>query len=418
MLVVIATTTEIATEIATGVIMFTAIVLALVLIILLARSQLVASGDVTIGINDDPDKSLVVTTGGKLLTTLSAEKIFLPSACGGQGTCAQCRVILVSGGGDILPTERDFMTRREVRDGVRLSCQVPVKQDMQIKIPAEVFDIKKWECTVRSNNNVASFIKELVLELPKGEDVDFKAGGYIQIECPPHESSYRDFDIDEEYRDEWDKYDVWRYHSVVKEITVRAYSMANYPEEKGLIKLNVRIATPPPNMPKVPPGIMSSFIFNLKPGDKVTISGPYGEFFVQDTDAEMIYIGGGAGMAPLRSHIFDLIKRIKSNRKVSYWYGARSLREVFYADEFEKLQEENPNFSWHLALSEPLPEDNWTGLNGFIHQVLHDEYLSKHAAPEDCEYYFCGPPMMNNAVVGLLDEMGVEEENIFFDDFG
>jgi len=417
-LVVIATTTEIATEIATGVIMFTAIVLALVLIILLARSQLVASGDVTIGINDDPDKSLVVTTGGKLLTTLSAEKIFLPSACGGQGTCAQCRVLLVSGGGDILPTERDFMTRREVRDGVRLSCQVPVKQDMQIKIPAEVFDIKKWECTVRSNINVASFIKELVLELPEGEDVDFKAGGYIQIECPPHESSYRDFDIDEEYRDEWDKYDVWRYRSVVKETTVRAYSMANYPEEKGLIKLNVRIATPPPNMPKVPPGIMSSFIFNLKPGDKVTISGPYGEFFIQDTDAEMIYIGGGAGMAPLRSHIFDLIKRIKSNRKVSYWYGARSLREVFYADEFEKLQEENPNFSWHLALSEPLPEDNWTGLNGFIHQVLHDEYLSKHAAPEDCEYYFCGPPMMNNAVVGLLDEMGVEEENIFFDDFG
>jgi len=398
--------------------MFTAIVLALVLIILLARSQLVASGDVTIGINDDPDKSLVVTTGGKLLTTLSAEKIFLPSACGGQGTCAQCRVLLVSGGGDILPTERDFMTRREVRDGVRLSCQVPVKQDMQIKIPAEVFDIKKWECTVRSNINVASFIKELVLELPEGEDVDFKAGGYIQIECPPHESSYRDFDIDEEYRDEWDKYDVWRYRSVVKETTVRAYSMANYPEEKGLIKLNVRIATPPPNMPKVPPGIMSSFIFNLKPGDKVTISGPYGEFFIQDTDAEMIYIGGGAGMAPLRSHIFDLIKRIKSNRKVSYWYGARSLREVFYADEFEKLQEENPNFSWHLALSEPLPEDNWTGLNGFIHQVLHDEYLSKHAAPEDCEYYFCGPPMMNNAVVGLLDEMGVEEENIFFDDFG
>ncbi len=405
-------------EIATGVIMFTAIVLALVVVILVARSQLVATGDVTIGINGDPAKSLTVTTGGKLLTTLAAEKLFLPSACGGQGTCAQCKVLVKSGGGDILPTERDFMTRREVRDGMRLSCQVPVKQDIEIEVPAEIFDIKKWECTVRSNGNVASFIKELVLELPEGEDVDFRAGGYIQIECPSHELSYRDFDIDEEYRDEWDKYDIWRFRSMVKEETTRAYSMANYPEERGLIKLNVRIATPPPNMPNAPAGIMSSYIFNLKPGDKVTISGPYGEFFVQDTDAEMIYIGGGAGMAPLRSHIFDLLKRVKSGRKISYWYGARSLREVFYAEEFDKLQEENPNFSWRLALSEPLPEDNWTGLKGFIHQVLGDEYLNDNLAPEDCEYYFCGPPLMTNAVVGLLDELGVEEENVFFDDFG
>ena len=401
-----------------GVVMFTVIVLALVMVILGARSLLVPSGDVTILINHDPEKAVTSAAGGKLLGTLAGRKLFVPSACGGQGTCGQCKLTVTKGGGDILATERDFMTRREAREGVRLSCQVAVKDDMEIEIPPEVFDVKKWQCTVRSNGNVATFIKELVLELPPGEDVNFRAGGYIQIECPPHKIDYKNFVIDEEYHEDWDRYDVWRYKSNVSEETVRAYSMANYPEEKGLIKLNVRIATPPPNAPKAPPGKMSSYIFNLKPGDKVTILGPYGEFFVQDTDAEMIYVGGGAGMAPLRSHIFDLLKRVKSGRKISYWYGARSLREVFYSEEFDKLQEENPNFSWRLALSEPLEEDNWDGLTGFIHQVLYDNYLKDHPAPEDCEYYFCGPPMMSSAVVNLLDELGVEEENIFFDDFG
>ena len=406
------------TAIGLGVVMFTAIVLALVFVILVARYVLVPSGDVTILINADPEKAVSVSTGGKLLEALATQTIFVPSACGGQGTCAQCRVKVLKGGGDILPTERDFMTRREIREGVRLSCQVPVKQDMEIEIPPEIFAVKKWECTVRSNRNVATFIKELVLELPPGEEVDFRAGGYIQIECPPHTLSFRDFDVEQKYQEDWDKYDVWRHKSKVNEATVRAYSMANYPEEKGVIILNVRIATPPPEAPKAPPGIMSSYVFNLKPGDKLTISGPYGEFFVKDTDAEMVYVGGGAGMAPLRSHVFDLLRRLSSGRKISYWYGARSLREVFYAEEFDKLQEENPNFTWHLALSEPLPEDNWTGMTGFIHQVLYDEYLKDHPAPEDCEYYFCGPPLMNQAVLRLLDDLGVEEENISFDDFG
>src|SRR3990172_2914367 len=401
-----------------GVGMFTGIVLLLVGVILAARSVLVASGDVTILINDDPEKPLTTSAGGKLLGPLAKDRIFAPSAGGGQGTCAQCKLTVLEGGGDILPTERDFMTRREIREGMRLSCQVPVKRDMKIRIPPEVFEVKKWVCTVRSNRNVASFIKELVLELPPGENVDFRAGGYIQTECPPHRLSYKDFDIDPKYHSEWDHYGVWRYESVVGDTAVRAYSMANYPEEKGIVMLNVRVATPPNDAPKAPPGIMSSYIFNLKPGDQVTISGPYGEFFVKDTDAEMIYIGGGAGMAPLRSHIFDLLKRLKSKRKISYWYGARSLREVFYAEEFDKLQQDNPNFTWHLALSEPLPEDNWHGLTGFIHQVLYDNYLKDHSAPENCEYYFCGPPLMNKAVLKLLDDLGVEEENIAFDEFG
>ena len=404
-------------QILAGVILFTLIVLSLVVVIMVARFYLVPRGDVSIVINGDSENALSVPTGGKLLGTLAGAKIFLPSACGGQGTCAQCKVAVLSGGGDILPTEVDYMTRREVREGIRLGCQVPVKQNMEIEVPAEIFDVKKWQCKVRSNENVATFIKELVLELPEGEDVNFKAGGYIQIECPPHELSYRDFDIQPEYREDWDKYDVWQYHSKVTEHVTRAYSMASYPAEKGLIKLNVRVATPPREAPNAPPGIMSSFIFNLKPGDEVTISGPYGEFFIQETDAEMVYIGGGAGMAPLRSHIFELLKTQKSDRKISFWYGARSLREVFYEDEFEALAKEFPNFSWNLALSEPLPEDNWTGPTGFIHQVLHDNYLRDHPAPEDCEYYLCGPPMMNDAVLDLLENMGVERENIMFDDF-
>ena len=401
-----------------GVFMFTVIVFFLVFIILFARSRLVATGNVKIIINDDPDKTLEVSTGDKLLNTLTDNKIYLPSACGGGGTCGECRCIISEGGGDVLVTEKAKLTRRQVREGQRLTCQVPVKRDMKLEIPAEVFDIKKWECTVRSNKGVATFIKELVLELPEGEHVDFRAGGYIQIECDPHTVHYKDFDIEEEFREEWEKYDMFQYVSKVTEPVIRAYSMANYPEEEGLIMLNVRIASPPPNLPNVPPGQMSSFIFNLKPGDKVTISGPYGEFFAKETENEMVFIGGGAGMAPMRSHIFDQLKRIHSDRKMSFWYGARSLKESFYNDEFDKLAEKNPNFKWHLGLSEPLPEDNWDGLTGFIHQVLYDNYLKDHPAPEDLEYYLCGPPMMNSAVLKLLDDLGVEPENIMFDDFG
>ena len=406
-------------EISLGVAMFTAVVLSLVILILVARSQLVATGDINILINDDPENSIVVSAGSKLLSTLAGKSIFLPSACGGGGTCAQCKCIVVEGGGDILPTETVHITKKEAKLGERLSCQVAVKQDMKIEVPPEIFSIKKWECTVVSNPNVATFIKELTLKLPEGENVDFRAGGYIQIECPPHDLKYENFDVEEEYRDEWDKYKIWRYESHVKEETIRAYSMANYPEERGLIKLNVRIATPPPGAPaSIPPGIMSSFIFNLKPGDKVTISGPFGEFYAKDTDAEMVFVGGGAGMAPMRSHIFDQLRRLSSTRKISYWYGARSLREMFYTEEFDKLAEECENFSWHVALSDPVPEDNWTGLTGFIHQVLNDEYLKDHSAPEDCEYYMCGPPLMTAAVINLLENLGVEPENILLDDFG
>lgn len=401
-----------------GVVMFIVIVLALVFLILFAKSQLVATGTVAININDDPDKSIEVPVGGKLLNALAEKKIFVPSACGGKGTCGECKCVVSEGGGDVLATEGSKLNRGQIRDGYRLSCQVAVKNDLKIELPNEIFEIKKWKCTVRSNHNVATFIKELVLELPEGENVNFKAGGYIQIEAPKHVVKYKDFDIEDEYKPDWDKFDVWRYTSKVDEPVVRAYSMANYPEEKGIIMLNVRIASPPPRMPDVPPGQMSSFIFNLKPGDKVTISGPYGEFFAKETEAEMIFVGGGAGMAPMRSHIFDQLKRLNSKRKISYWYGARSLREVFYADEFDKLAEEHPNFKWYLALSEPQPEDNWKGYTGFIHQVLYDNYLKDHKNPEDCEYYMCGPPMMNTAVTNMLDSIGVENENIMFDDFG
>jgi len=401
-----------------GVSMFTLIVLALVIVILFAKSKLVASGNVKIQINDNPEHQLEVPIGGKLLNVLAGQKIFIPSACGGGGTCGECKVVVLEGGGDVLPTETSKLNRRQIREHYRLSCQVAVKNDLRIHVPAEVFDIKKWECTVRSNRNVATFIKELVLELPAGENVDFRAGGYIQIEAPPHTVKYSDFDVEEEYRGDWDKFDLWRYVSKVDEPIVRAYSMANYPEEKGIIMLNVRIASPPPRMPNVPPGQMSSYIFNLKPGDKVTISGPYGEFFAKDTDAEMVFIGGGAGMAPMRSHIFDQLRRIKTKRKITFWYGARSLREMFYVDDFNKLAEENDNFEWYVALSEPQPEDNWTGYTGFIHQVLYDNYLKDHPAPEDCEYYMCGPPMMNSAVINMLEDLGVEHENIMLDDFG
>ena len=403
-------------EILTGVAIFTGVVLALVTVIMLARKVLVASGNVKISINGQ--KEIQVPVGGKLMGALANQGIFVSSACGGGGTCAQCEVKVLSGGGDILPTEEGHISKREAREGCRLSCQVAVKQDMEVEVPPEAFDTKKWECTVRSNDNVATFIKELVLELPEGEDVDFKAGGYIQIECPPHIVEYKNFDIDDEYREDWDKYNVWQYTSKVEEEVIRAYSMANYPGEKGIIMLNVRVASPPPRQPDVPPGKMSSYIFNLKPGDKVTISGPYGEFFIKDTDAEMVYIGGGAGMAPLRSHIFELFRNLKTGRKVTYWYGGRSLRELFYIEHFRKIEEQFPNFKFNIALSEPLPEDNWTGYKGFIHQVLLENYLKDHPAPEDVEYYICGPPMMNAAVFRMLDDLGVEPENIAFDDFG
>jgi Na+-transporting NADH:ubiquinone oxidoreductase subunit F len=401
-----------------SVFMFTLINLALVAIILFARSRLVASGNIAININDDPDKSLQVPVGAKLLNTLGERKIFLPAACGGGGTCGECKVIVREGGGEALPTEKSKLNRRQLREGYRLSCQLAIKGDLGLQIPLEFFDIKKWECTVRSNDNVATFIKELILELPPGENVDFRAGGYVQIEALPHTVRYKDFNIEDEYKPDWDQYDLWRYISEVNEPVVRAYSMANYPQEKGIITLNVRIATPPPDMPEAPPGQMSSYIFDLKSGDKVTISGPFGEFFAKDTDNEMLFIGGGAGMAPMRSHIFDQLKRLQTTRKISFWYGARSLREMFYVEDFDALAEEYNNFQWHPALSVPLPEDNWQGYTGFIHEVLYDHYLAEHPTPEDCEYYLCGPPMMIAGVTKMLDDLGVEPENILFDDFG
>ncbi|MEM9291143.1 MAG: NADH:ubiquinone reductase (Na(+)-transporting) subunit F [Acidobacteriota bacterium] len=404
--------------IALGVLMFTLVILSLVTILMIAKRQLVASGNVTLVINDNQDKPLQVPAGSNLLNTLADNKIFIPSACGGQGSCGVCKVNIVDGGGALLPTEEGFISRGEAREGCRLSCQVKVKEDMKIEVPAEVFEVRKWECEVVSNDNVATFIKELKLQLPEGEAVPFRAGGYIQIECPAHHVKYKDYDIGEEYREDWDKFDLWRFESIVKEPVNRAYSMANYPEEEGIIMLNVRIASPPPRMPDVPPGIMSSYIFDLKPGDKVTISGPFGEFYAKETKNEMMFIGGGAGMAPMRSHIFDQFRRLSTHRKVTYWYGARSLREAFYMEDFDEIQENNKNFEWHLALSEPLEEDNWDGPVGFIHQVVLDNYLSNHPAPEDVEYYLCGPPMMLQACMKMLDDLGVEPENILFDDFG
>jgi Na+-transporting NADH:ubiquinone oxidoreductase subunit F len=406
------------TTILFGVVAFTVMIVLLVGVLLVAKSKLVPSGDVSILINNDPGNTLKTRSGGTLLGTLSSNRIFIPSACGGKGSCGVCKVNVLEGGGALLPTEVGHVSRGEARKGCRLSCQVKVKQDMKIEIPAEIFSVKQWVCTVRSNNNVATFIKELVLELPEGDGVPFRAGGYIQIECPPHTVQYKDFDIAKEYRDDWDKFNVWRYVSKVEEKVTRAYSMANYPDEKGIIVLNVRIASPPPRQDDVPPGAMSSYIFGLKPGDKVTISGPFGEFFARDTNNEMIFIGGGAGMAPMRSHIFDQFRRLHTKRKVSFWYGARSLREAFYVDDFNAIQQENENFQWHLALSDPLPEDNWTGKKGFIHQVLYEHYLKDHEAPEDCEYYICGPPMMLDACRKMLEDLGVERENILYDDFG
>jgi Na+-transporting NADH:ubiquinone oxidoreductase subunit F len=404
-------------QVVLGVGLFTAVVLILVFVILVARAKLVAVGNVTVTVNDE--MKLGIPVGAKLMQGLADAGLFVPSACGGGGTCGQCRVRVLSGGGAILPTETSVINKRDAADHYRLSCQVAVKQNMEVQVADEVFGVKRYDCTVVSNRNVASFIKELVLALPEGEELEFRAGGYIQIECPPYDLKFTDFDIDERFRDEWDRFNLWRYESHVKQPESRAYSMASFPLEKTVIKLNVRIATPPPGADdSIPPGVMSSYIFNLKPGDHALVSGPFGEFFAKETDAEMVFIGGGAGMAPMRAHIFDQLKRRHSKRKMTFWYGARSLKEMFYKEEFDELAELNDNFEWHLALSEPQPEDNWDGLTGFIHSVLYEEYLANHPAPEDCEYYLCGPPMMNSAVIKMLDSLGVPKENILLDDFG
>ena len=404
--------------VALGVLCFTLVIVALVGVLLLAKARLAPGGSIRIEINDDPEKTLEVSGGGTLLETLSANGIFVPSACGGKGTCGVCQVRVTAGGGALLPTEVAHIAPREAREGLRLACQVKLKEDLEIALPPEIFDVRRWRCRVRSNHNVATFIKELILELPAGEEVPFRAGGYIQTECPPHEVKYADFEVEEEYRADWDRYDMWRYVSKVDETVQRAYSMANYPDEKGVIMLNVRIASPPPNLPDVPPGQMSSYLFGLRPGDEVTIAGPFGEFFARPTENEMCFVGGGAGMAPMRSHIFDQFARLDTKRKVTFWYGARSLREAFYVEDFDRIAAEHENFTWHLALSEPLPEDRWSGHVGFIHQVLYDNYLKDHPTPEDVEYYLCGPPMMIEACKKMLDELGVEPENVMFDDFG
>lgn len=404
-----------------SIIIFLIIIIFLVAMLLYARKKLTPQGEVKITINDE--KELTVNPGSTILSTLSAQKIFLPSACGGGGTCAMCKCQVLEGGGSILPTEVGYFTRKEQQNNWRLGCQVKVKEDMKISIPPEIFGIKKWECEVVSNHNVATFIKEFVVKLPEGETLDFKSGGYIQIDVPKCTVDYKDIEVEDDYKEDWDKFKMWDLKMKNPEPIFRAYSMANHPAENNIIMLNIRIATPPfdrktGGFMKVNPGICSSYIFSRKPGDKVTISGPYGEFFIKDTDREMMFIGGGAGMAPMRSHIFDMYKTKKTNRKATFWYGGRSLRELFYIDEFREIEKENPNFKFNIGLSEPLPEDNWNGSVGFIHQIVMDEYLKNHPEPEEIEYYICGPPMMNDAVLKMLDDYGVPDEMIAFDDFG
>ena len=407
------------TEIFAGVVVFTAVVLALVALLLAAKRKLVPSGDVTITINEDASKALRVASGDTLLQVLARHHIFVPSACGGKGSCGVCKVNVREGGGSILPTETSFVSRGEQKRGCRLACQVKVKRDMSIEVAPEIFEVRKWQCTVLGNRNVSTFIKELKLALPEGEDVPFRAGGYVQIQCPPHEISFREFDIDPEFREEWDRFDLWRFRSVVTEPVERAYSMANYPLERGILLFTIRIAFAPDYREDIPPGKMSSWLFNLKPGDKVTVSGPYGEFFARDTDNEMCFVAAGAGMAPMRAHIFDQLIRLKSKRKMVFWYSARNLKESFYREELDRLAAEHPNFSWHLVLSEPRPEDNWTGPVGLVrHNVLRDTYLKNHPAPEDIEYYLCGPKVMNDAVIKLAMDLGVDREHILLDDFG
>jgi len=398
---------------------FTSVILLLVIVLNTISNFLLPQGEVDIIINDDPSKSLKVQTGSTVLSALSSQNVYLPSACGGQGTCAQCKCQVVEGGGEILTTEKAYISRKDQKDHWRLGCQVKIRDNMKIKVPDEIFSIRKWDAVVKSNDNVATFIKELILQLPEDDPILFESGGYIQIDVPKYKDlDYKSFDIGDEYRDDWDKFDVWQYKAENPEPVFRAYSMANHPAEGNMIMLNIRIASPPPDNPNVPPGIASSYTFNLKAGDKVTVSGPYGEFYIKDTDREMVYIGGGAGMAPLRSHIFHLLKTEKSKRKISFWYGARSVKEMFYDDEFKALAEEFDNFTYQVALSDPLPEDNWDGPTGFIHQVAHDIHLENHEDPTECEYYLCGPPMMISAVQKMLWDLGVEEEMIDYDDFG
>ncbi len=411
--------TDFAITVLLAVTVFTSVILLLVIVLNVLSNFLLPQGEVDIIINDDPSKSLKVQTGSTVLSALSSQNVYLPSACGGQGTCAQCKCQVVEGGGEILTTEKAYISRKDQKDHWRLGCQVKIRDNMKIKVPDEIFSIRKWDAVVKSNDNVATFIKELILELPADDPILFESGGYIQIDVPKYKDlDYKSFDIGEEYRDDWDKFDVWQYKADNPEPVFRAYSMANHPAEGNMIMLNIRIASPPPDNPNVPPGIASSYTFNLKAGDKVTVSGPYGEFYIKDSDREMVYIGGGAGMAPLRSHIFHLLKTEKSKRKISFWYGARSVKEMFYDDEFKALAEEFDNFTYQVALSDPLPEDNWDGPTGFIHQVAHDMHLENHEDPTECEYYLCGPPMMISAVQKMLWDLGVEEEMIDYDDFG
>lgn len=404
-------------EIALGIGLFTSIILLLVLVILFARSRLVRTGPVHIEIDGHTDRCFEANAGDVLLETLKEGEIFLPSACGGNGICGQCRVKVLQGGGEILPSEEDFFSKREQTDGYHLACQLMVKQDLKLELPQDVFGAGKWQCEVISNNNVATFIKELVLKLPEGETMDFEPGSYVQIEAPPHTVKFTDFDIADTYRMDWDVQELWRLKSELNKPLVRAYTMANYPGEAGGIKFNIRIALPPWGSKGIPPGKMTSYLFDLKPGDAVTVSGPFGDFFPRHTDAEMIYIGGGSGMAPMRSHIFYLLTQQKTKRKISYWYGARSLRELFYQKDFDALQQQYENFDWHVVMSDPQPEDHWQGDTGYAHEVLFDKYLKEHPAPEECEYYLCGPPQMLDAVQKMLKDLGVEEDNIMFDDF-
>ena len=400
---------------------FLVVTLLLVIVLLVAKSKLVPSGNVKLTINGE--KEAEVPIGGTLLSTLQGENIYLSSACGGSGSCGQCRCRVVEGGGEILPTETGFFARKEQKEHWRLACQTKVKEDMQVIVPESVFGVKEWECEVVSNRNVSTFIKEFVVKLPEGEVMNFQSGSYAQITIPPYDIKYADYDIDEKFRGDWDHFDMWSLTCKNDTETIRAYSMANYPAEGNIITLNVRIATPPMDRAThkwlpVSPGISSSYIFSLKPGDKVRMSGPYGDFHIQDTDAEMLYIGGGAGMAPLRAQILHLFRTLHTGRKVSYWYGARSKKEIFYEEDFREIEKQFPNFSFHIALSDPQPEDNWTGYVGFIHQVIYDNYLKDHDAPEDIEYYMCGPGPMANAVKKMLEDLGVERSQLFFDDFG
>jgi Na+-transporting NADH:ubiquinone oxidoreductase subunit F len=407
----------VALQIVLAVAVFTGLVVSLSALILAARSKLVETGSVHMLVNGDKD--FEVSAGAKLLVALSRTGLYLPAGCGGKGTCGQCRVKVLHGGGALLPTEESMVSRNEASQHVRLACQVSVREDIEVEIPEEVFGVRKWECEVRSTYGLSTFIKEICLELPAGEEVPFRAGGYIQVECPPYQAKFSDFDIEAQYRDTWDEYKLWRFDAGCTTDTTRAYSMANYPEETGIILLNIGIALPPPgSRPNVPPGIVSSYLFSLKPGDKVTIAGPYGEFFARETGNEMVFIGGGTGMAPLRSHIFDQLKRLKTTRKISFWFGVRSKRDLFYHEEFRRLADEHPNFTYVAALSEPRDDDDWDGPTGFIHKVVYDMHLRDHKAPEDSEYYMCGPPLMISAVQAMLRDLGVPEESVMFDDFG